>query len=70
MTRYIPTCFNQQSLCLLTMKNNNPWYNSLKFKKGFCLSFVLPSSFVFLSEVALEQDDKWTPHKDSREIEL
>jgi hypothetical protein len=61
--------FQPIKLCTLTMKNNNPWYNSLKFNKG-CLSFVLPSSFVFLSEVALEQDDKRPPHKDSREIEL
>jgi len=52
------------------MKNNDPWYNSLKFNKELCLSFVLPSSFVFLSEVALEQDDKQPPHKDSREIEI
>jgi hypothetical protein len=62
--------FQSTKLCLLTMKNNNPWYNSLKFNKGFCLSFVIPSSFVFLSKVALEQDDKRPPHKDSREIEL
>lgn len=66
VTCYISTCFDEQSVNLLTIKNNIRRYKSLKFNKGF-LFILLPSSFLFLFEAALVQDDKRLSHKDSGE---